>query len=323
MSKQLYHSNLYMRKSLLYFSTILILTGTSLFGNPIIWAETDKTVTIVDADGSEVVVAKNPDRVIVHHTSLLGLWYLAGGIVKGRPESRGYGIPPEAAFLPVTGTVTYPNLEIIISLEPDLVILGNMNTHRELKDILTSLGVECLLLNYDNYSDFANLLDAFSRLTGKNRAAETIRPGIVEQIRAARDKHDAKTAPSFLSLFASTRSISAELDEAHTAHIASLLGAKNIAEEIAGDFKTKRIPLSLERIVEQDPDFILITPMGDLTGVRDNLRRDMASSRAWSGLTAVRENKVFYLPEDLFLYRPNERFPEAFEYLDRILYGDR
>ena len=66
------------------------------------------------------------------------------------------------------------------------------------------------------------------------------------------------------------------------------------------------MPLSLERIVEQDPDVIVITPMGDVSKVRDHLRQNLASSRAWPSLTAAREGKVYYLPD--------ERFPETFDY---------
>lgn len=312
-----------MRRLFYLFTVLLFLPFPSVFGNPLIRAETNGTLTVVDADGSEVVVTKNPDRVIIPHTSLLGLWYLAGGKAVGRPESMGHGIPEEAASLPVTGTVTYPNIEIIISLEPELVILGNLNTHREQAEILTSIGVECLLLGYDNYSDFVNILDVFTRLTGKEEVVESIIQKVEKEVQAVRDDHQGEPAPSFLSLFASTRSISAELNEAHTAYIAYLLGGKNIAEKLAGHIGTKRVPLSFERIVEQDPDVILVTPMTDLSKVESYLKNNLISSRVWSGLTAVREGRVYYLPDELFLYRPNERFPEAFQYLARILYGDR
>jgi len=311
-----------MQKKLYIFLIAWGFTGALLFSNPLIRAETETSITVVDADGEEVHITKNPDRVIVHHTSLLGLWYLAGGESTGRPESRGYGIPARAKPLPVTGSVTYPNVEIILSLKPNLVILGNMNTHRDLSSLLSDLDIQCLLLNYENYSDFANIFDLFARIIGKGSADNSIIPKIEAQIQAARANHTDKPAPSFLSLFASTRSVSAELNGAHTAHIASRLGGDNITERLAGHFGTKRVPLSLERIIEQDPDIIFITPMGDVSKVRNALKEDLTSNSAWSSLTAVRKGRVYYLPEDLFLYRPNERFPKAFEYLAGLLYQE-
>jgi iron complex transport system substrate-binding protein len=293
------------------------------FTNPLVLGETAESVTAIDIDGDEVILTKRPDRVVVHYTSLLGLWYLAGGEVVGRPDSRrGTGIPEEAEDLPTTGTVTTPNAEVILSLEPNLVVLSDMDTHRNLADMLGSIGIESILLRYDTYSDFVGVLDLFGRLVGNRDVVARIVPELNTAIREIIAEHETDPKPEFLSLFASPRSVSAELDTAHTAHIASLLGGRNIAEELAGDRNDKRVSLSLERIVEADPEVIFVTPMGDTSEIDEKLEEEFMSNQAWSGIEAVEKGRVHYLPAELFLYKPNDRFPEAFRYMAEVLYGE-
>ena len=142
------------------------------------------------------------------------------------------------------------------------------------------------------------------------------------EIRKILDSTADRESVTFLSLFTSARDISAELDSCHTARIASMLGGINIAETGRPARGQKRISLSLERIVEAGPDIILITTMGQLEGIRERMQKELESSPAWNGLEAVREGKVYYLPSDLFLYKPNQRFPEAFEHIAAILYPE-
>ncbi len=291
------------------------------FENPLILAETVEIITAFDFDGNEVVLTKHPERVIPNHTSMLGLWYLAGGTSVGRPETRrGTGIPEGAKDLETTGSVVHPNTEKILSLGPDFVILSNIDNHRNLQVILDDVGIESIILSYDNYSDFVHILDLFARLVGNREVVEEIVPELHREVQSIIEKFADRPETKFLSLFASPRSASAELNTAHTAHIASLLGGINIAEINAPERGQKRITLSLEHIVDRDPDVIFVTPMGDVSEIEEKLKEDLMSNQAWAGLEAVREGRVHYLPTEYFLYKPNDQFPEAFEYMAKILY---
>ena len=79
---------------------------------------------------------------------------------------------------------------------------------------------------------------------------------------------------------------------------------------------------SIERIVEKDPDMVLITPMGSVGNIERRLKEEIESNQAWAGLRAVRGGHVHYLPPEFFLYKPNAKYPEAFAYLARLLYPE-
>ena len=79
--------------------------------------------------------------------------------------------------------------------------------------------------------------------------------------------------------------------------------------------------LSTEEILLSDPDFIFYTTMGDESaGVSymDSLLKDPV----WQSMKAVKTGQVYQLPKDLFQYKPNSRWDEAYAYLIQLLYGD-
>jgi iron complex transport system substrate-binding protein len=79
--------------------------------------------------------------------------------------------------------------------------------------------------------------------------------------------------------------------------------------------------LSTEEILISDPDFILFTTMGDESAGQAYMD-SLVSDPVWQTLTAVKEGRVYQLPKELFQYKPNARWAEAYQYLIELLYGD-
>ncbi len=285
-------------------------------------SESADTVTCRGADGKTVALHKRPRRAIINYTSLVGLWYRAGGVAVGMPDTKSRADLPDAARgIATTGHTAAPNIERILSLDPTLVILAaNMEKQRALKDILDGAGIETLLLSYETYADYISILDLFYRLNGGNFSADTGARAVVDKVDAICALTRGRPAPRFLSIFASTFDAQAETDLAHTAFMATYLGARNIVEKTTVTASFSRIPLSLERIHMEDPDVIFVTAMGDLGEIRAKMRKDFMESDAWKSLRAVKDGRVHFLPNDLFLLKPNDRFPEAFEALAAFLY---
>lgn len=80
--------------------------------------------------------------------------------------------------------------------------------------------------------------------------------------------------------------------------------------------------LSLEEILLENPDFIFISTMGDEAAAKaymDGVLRE----DAWQHLDAVRDGRYAYLPKELFQFKPNKRWGEAYRYLAGLLYPGR
>lgn len=79
----------------------------------------------------------------------------------------------------------------------------------------------------------------------------------------------------------------------------------------------------MEKIIQEDPDFIFVQTMGsDKEKIFKKLKSDVESNPAWASLTAVKNNRYIILPKDLYLYKPNDRYAEAYEKLAKILYPE-
>ncbi|WP_278977151.1 hypothetical protein [Phascolarctobacterium faecium] len=48
----------------------------------------------------------------------------------------------------------------------------------------------------------------------------------------------------------------------------------------------------------------------------------MKSNPAWASLEAVRNNKVYLLPERLFLLNPGLHYPDAVKYMAKTVYPE-
>ena len=78
--------------------------------------------------------------------------------------------------------------------------------------------------------------------------------------------------------------------------------------------------LSLEVILDQDPDFIFAILQGaDPADARRTLEDTLLSNPAWQSLTAVREGRFFVLDDQLYNLKPNARWGDAYEQLADLL----
>ena len=80
--------------------------------------------------------------------------------------------------------------------------------------------------------------------------------------------------------------------------------------------------LSIEKIILDDPDYIFVMTMGSETEAREYLWANVESDPAWSGLSAVKNGRYIILPQELFHYKPNDRWDDSYEYLAKIIYPD-
>ena len=83
----------------------------------------------------------------------------------------------------IIGTVKEPNLELVIALEPDLVLLSaDIASHDAAAQTLTAAGIPCCVSRVDTFSDFAEMMDEFTLLTGRRNIYDSLIPPMQAQI---------------------------------------------------------------------------------------------------------------------------------------------
>ncbi|WP_273320662.1 ABC transporter substrate-binding protein [Vallitalea guaymasensis] len=283
--------------------------------------DTDTTITYLNPMGNKQTITKNPKKVVVLMNSILDIWYLAGGEAIAR-VSGSTNVPEAAKDIEQVGKVNAPSVEKVLSLEPDLVILSSTRSqHVEMEDILKSNNIECAYVDVSNnpYERFNDALRLFTKITGRDDIYDSEVKTLKENVNKICEKAKKEEQPDVFILFGSTKYVKAELSTGLVGNMIEMLGAKNIITDSPVENSSK-VDFSLEKILEKDPDVILVVTMGDLEKVKTRINDDLESNEAWATLTAVKEGNVHYLPSDLFHYKPNARYPEAFEYLAKILY---
>lgn len=276
-------------------------------------------VILTDSLGNQVAIA-SISRVVSLYGSFTEAYLLAGGSIVGTTqdavEERGLEFSEEVTML---GTVKEPNLELIISLNPDLVILSaDIANQKELGAALAAMSIPYAYFQVDTFSDYCTMMDEFVKLTGRHDLYQTYVTRVAERIDLILSQIPAEKAPDVLLIRAFSTGAKAKTTDNFTGRMLEEFHTFNIASAHTSLLED----LSLETIIAEDPDYIFITTMGNEAAALQTFAEQVESTPAWSELTAVKKEHCIVLPKDLFHYKPNARWDEAYEYLARILYPE-
>lgn len=282
----------------------------------------EDTVTFVDARGKEITYNKNPERVVCIYNSYLDLWYKCGGTVVGRVEATADKPVPGSENAEVVGTAGSPSVEKILSLKPDLVILSNFLTaHRGMVDILEQNNIKVMLLEIKYKDDYLKTVKLFTALTGREDLYEQYGKKVNEDIEKIIEKVPKDKKPKILIIYATAKNLTVRGTDSMVGEMLEDLNTINISGKIGNSTDAK--VFSMEKILQEDPDFIFVQIMGsDKEKIFKRLKDDAESNPAWASLTAVKNDRYIILPKDLYLYIPNDRYAEAYEGLAKILYPE-
>ena len=277
--------------------------------------------TFTDDLGREVTV-EHPERVACLISSFADIWCLAGGadqIVAATNATWIYFDLPLREDVVNLGATKELNMEQLIACEPDLV-LASCGTDRnvELEDSFEQMGINVAYFEVSDFQDYLNLLHLSTTITGRENLYETHGVQVESQIQTVLEKsRNRGTAPKVLCMRASASMVTVKNSQDNVlGEMLCSLGCVNIADSDASLLEN----ISLERILEADPEYIFIAQRGDdREGMIAHVEAMMRENPAWLQLTAVKEGKVFYMDKNLYNLKPNHRWGEAYEKLEEIL----
>ena len=307
-----------MKKLFLFLLVAALLTGCA----PSARNDLSQGYTFSD-DLDRIVTVENPQRVAPLLGSFAQVWYLAGGTICASAddawEDFDLPLPEDAVNLGMTKELS---MEKLFAAEPDFII-ASANTAQQVQwqDTLEKTGIPVAYFDVSDFDDYLRMLKICTDITGRPDLYEEKGLAVQTQIEAVIAQSQArlksKDAPTVLSLRASASSIRAKNSQGNVlGEILRALGCVNIADSDDSLLEN----LSIEHILQADPDYIFFVQQGDdAQGMAENVQRFMAENPAWGQLTAVKEGRVFYLDKALYGLKPNDRWGEAYEKIDSIL----
>lgn len=283
--------------------------------------DVDAALSFTDDVGDAVALPQIPARVAVPQSSFAQMWQLAGGEVYATSEETfREGIVQLPADTVNLGSVKTPDLETLLSCEADFVILSaNIAGHDDIGQALRAGDVPVAFFDVETFDDYLRVLKIFTNITGRDDLYEQNGKAVEAQVQSAIARKEGHPAPTVLLLRAYSGGVRAKASDNMTGAMLNDLGCINLADSDRSLLED----LSLEVILEKDPDYIFVTTMGESgEAALASMDELLLSNPAWESLTAVREGRYHVLPKELFHIKPNDRWGEAYEMLAEILYGE-
>ncbi len=285
--------------------------------------EVSQTVfaTITDDAGRTIVLAEKPARIVVTSASFLEPLHATGGVIVGRPDSKNK-MPDWAKDLPSIGAVYQIDAERLLACTPDLVIV-NKGMNEKLLPILEENKIPALVVELKTYDDVKRGLETFATISGDAAAAEQIIGNMDAEIQAVVDKVP-KDKLRVAILHSTAQGLTVQLDGSIAGSIVKLFGWENVAAGMTPLEKNPdAAPYSMETLAAQNPDIIFVTGMGDLDTIKANMTQAITDNAAWQTIDAIRDKRLYFLPQDLFLLSPGLRYPDAVKTMARLIYPDK
>ncbi|MDD3243692.1 MAG: ABC transporter substrate-binding protein [Eubacteriales bacterium] len=252
--------------------------------------------------------------------SFADVWQLAGGTVIGATQDAFEdGILESSDAITDLGSLKTPSSETLLALRPDVVFLSaNLPGHVELYDVLQGAGISTAYFDVENFADYLTMLKTCTQVTGREDLFEKYGVQVQQRVDQAIERGQGKASPSVLLLRAYSGGVKAKGSDNMTGAMLSDLGCRNIADSEESLLED----LSMEKILQEDPDFIFVVTMGSSQDkALEALKEQLESNPAWNTLRAVREKRYVLLPKELFQNKPNARWGESYEILADTLYG--
>jgi iron complex transport system substrate-binding protein len=233
--------------------------------------------------------------------------------VVGRDETSDY--PVAALSLPTVGGYSGFNLEAIVTLHPDLVLAGGINTP-ELVASLEHLGLTVYYLpNPTTLEEMYTNLETVAKLTGHETEADILVDSLKSQVAAV----DAKLKPLSFAPTVYYELDATEPTKPFTAGPGSFVdllidraGGINIGAELSSQWAQ----ISLEQLVVINPGVIIL---GD--SAYGETPEKVAARPGWGTLTAVQTGQIFAFDDNL-VSRPGPRLVDGLEALAKLLHPD-
>jgi len=237
----------------------MVMMGAVVF-ETILGCALAEAVCFTDALGREVSVSA-PRRVGIASGSLAECWTLAGGevcAVTRDAEERKLELPEGVIDL---GSLKEPSLEAILAADLDfLILIPSLKSHLSMAETLDKTGIPYAYFSVEDFEDYLKLLKLFTDITGRKDLYEINGASIQPRIAAALERGRLAESAKILILRTSSGKVKALDSSFMVGGMLSEFGCLNIADSNSGLLTE----LSLEAIVQENPEYIFISCMGDV-----------------------------------------------------------
>ncbi|MCR6095693.1 ABC transporter substrate-binding protein [Salipaludibacillus agaradhaerens] len=294
---------------------IALLTACSeSAANNITPAASEGLYSIDDFAEQTITFQQAPERIAALSNGDMDIIYALGGSLVGRPTTSFDLVIEEAEEVEQIGSTHEIDLEKLTYVQPD-VVLGH--TQMNAKDVPTiqGLGAQIVLTDAQSVDDIKEQVLLFGQMLQKEDEAAQIVETITHKVSEIQSVTHNESV-NVLLVYGAPGTYMAALPNSLSGDLLDIAGANNIASDFDRlEAYPQYAQINTERVVEANPDYILIMSHGNSDEVKDGFLKEMEQNAAWSEINAVKNNHIELLPSDLFGTNPGTRVTEALDLL--------
>ncbi len=268
--------------------------------------------TFVDDLGRKIYLAKTPTRIVSLAPSVTEILFA----LQLREEIVGVtqfcDFPEAAQAKPKIGA-SFPNVEAIVALQPDLVVGQQGFVRADVLATLEQLKIPTFIMDAKTVEDILSHIQTMGRIVGRSPVANELVASMRQRINAVKERLNG--APKLRLLYVLNSEPLITVGPGSFIHqVLQLAGGVNIAAASVLPYPR----YNMEAVLKEDPE-VLVFPIGDAEGIPES---EQARWRQWTSLSAVKHQRYVKIPSVL-LDRQGPRIVEGLEWLARSLHPQR
>ena len=269
-------------------------------------------IEFVDDLGNKLEFEEVPKSVATLNPGMLDILVELGVNVTGRPTIK-TEMTDEVKAIQEIGNPHEPSFEQIAAVNPELLIVPP--SFMQFASTLEATGTKVAYLNMDSIDAIKSTVEKYGSLFGKEDSAKEI----IGEIDAKLVEGNTDSTLNALIVYGAPGTYLAALDNSLYGDILAKAGGNNIASDLPALEKYPTYAsLSAEKIVEGNPQIIMLITHADPKMVQEGFEKQMSEDAAWKNLDAVKNGQILILPSELF-DNPGTQVVEAIDYMKNLL----
>jgi iron complex transport system substrate-binding protein len=252
-------------------------------------------ISVEDSAGRIVTLDEPARRIVALAPHIVENLFAAGAgeRIVGTVDHADF--PPEAERIPTVGSAHTWSLESVVALAPDLVVLWDSGNGMAALPQLERLGLTVYVSEPRQPADIIDNVRDFGVLAGSSAQAESSAGAFDAAMTALADAYSQRRP---LSVF--YQIWNSPLQTINGEHLISTIMHTCGGRNVFGDTRQLAPQVSLESVLERDPDVIVASGMGE------SRPEWLDSWRRYPQLSAVRHGALVHIHPDL-IQRPTVR----------------
>ncbi|MFI4881058.1 MAG: ABC transporter substrate-binding protein [Phycisphaerales bacterium JB064] len=202
-----------------------------------------------------------------------------------------------------------PNIEQLIAADPDVVVMSAVYSQFT-PQIEETTGARVITMDADTLEDVSTHTRTLGELVGKQAEADQWVEGFNASLAQAEPIDSAGDPVSVLAVFGTPHAFYAFLPESYLGNLIETAGGRLITSDMPAHKVFRGLaPLSMEAVIQKNPDVLLVVFHGPEQAARAMLSRDPL----WSQLSAVKDDHIAFLPDDLYAMRSGSQATTALD----------